>query len=335
LAAICLETFMAKGVASGFDFGQVIKAAALEVRALNKVIDLNHYTDESCRASNKRHRPIGIGIMGLADVLACLGIAYGTQVAMDLATGIAAAVYYGSLKESTILASEEGPYASFDGSPMSQGLMQPDLWVQSGHLESGWEYLVEKCTGGAISVADWEHLRQQASRGVRNAYVTAYMPTATTSNIVGQNECFEPFTSNIYTRRTLAGEFFIVNRHLISALSMLGLWDEQMRLDILDAAGSVANISKVPEEIRLRFRTAREIHPSLIVRMAKSMAPWICQSMSMNLFLDEPSLPKILRFLVEGWKAGLKTGLYYCHTKPAIGAQKTSVQRPACQMCVV
>jgi ribonucleotide reductase alpha subunit len=163
-------------------------------------------------------------------------------------------------------------------------------------------------------------------RGVRNAYFTAYMPTATTSNVVGQNECFEPFTSNIYTRQTLAGEFFIVNRHLMAELTELGLWDEQMRREIIAAGGSVQGVDRIPADVRRRYRTARELHPSLTIRMAKAMAPFVCQSMSMNLFLDGPDLPKILRFLFEAWRAGLKTGMYYCHTKPAAGSQKTSVR---------
>jgi ribonucleotide reductase alpha subunit len=169
------------------------------------------------------------------------------------------------------------------------------------------------------------------------------MPTATTSNIVGQNECFEPFTSNTYTRRTLAGEFLVVNRHLLRRLAELGIWDEAMRCDILAAGGSVQGIARIPDAVRRLHRTAREIHPSLFIRMAKSMAPFICQSMSMNLFLDAPDLSKILRFLVEGWRAGLKTGLYYCHMQPATGAQKIPTQGAApapppgkvCTSCVL
>lgn len=313
-------------VSVSVNFAGIIGAAGLETRVLNRVIDLNYYPSDECRRSNRRHRPIGVGIMGLADVIARLGLVYGSREAAGLARAIAAAVYYGAMCESARLAETEGPYESFEGSPISEGKLQPDLWVEAGHLGPGWEDEVERLTGGVIKASDWAELRARCRRGVRNAYVTAYMPTATTSNMVGQNECFEPFTSNIYTRRTLAGEFFIVNRHLMAELTELGLWDEQMRRDILAAAGSVQAIERIPADVRRRYRTAREIHPSFVIRMAAAMAPFVCQSLSMNLFLNEPDLPKILRFLFEGWRAGLKTGMYYCHTKPAAGSQKTSVR---------
>jgi ribonucleoside-diphosphate reductase alpha subunit len=328
LAAICLESFVVAGGAAGgetLDFANIANAAALEARALNRVIDLNHYPNEEGRRSNRRHRPIGIGVMGLADVLARLGVAYGSREALALARGAAAAVYYGAMRESCRLAEAEGPYETFAGSPVSKGKIQPDLWVEAGNLSGDWAREVEEATGGFLRPGDWADLRARAARGVRNAYVTAYMPTATTSNIVGQNECFEPYTSNLYPRKTLAGEFMIVNRHLMRRLASLGLWDEEMRREVLAAGGSVQGIARVPAEVRRLFRTAREIHPSLVIRMAKSMAPFVSQSMSMNLFLSEPSLPKIIRFLDEGWREGLGTGVYYVHLAPATGSQKTSV----------
>jgi ribonucleoside-diphosphate reductase alpha subunit len=330
LAALCLESYVVvRDGAAAVDYPGVMAGAALEVRVLDRVIDVNFYTSEECRRSNQRHRPVGLGMMGLADVLARLRLAYGSDEACGVARAIAAAMYYGALSESAKLAEAAGPYASFAGSPMSEGKLQPDLWVEAGHLAPGWEAEVERLTGGAIAAADWAALRARARRGVRNGYLIAYMPTATTSNIVGQNESFEPFTSNLYTRQTLAGEFFVINRHLMAELAGLGLWDEQMRRDLLAAGGSVQGLARVPPDVRRRYRTAREIHPTLLVRMAKAMAPFVCQSMSMNLWLDEPDLPKILRFIVEGWQAGLKSLLYYCHTKPAAGSQKTSVRGAA------
>lgn len=320
LAAICLESFINDGA---LDYSAIADAAALEVRALNRVIDLNANPTKECRRSNERHRPIGIGIMGLADVLARFGLIYGSPEAAAVARGAAAAVYYGAVRESCVLAEAEGAYETFAGSPISEGKLQPDLWVEAGDITADWEAEVEVLTDGFLKPRDWAALRAQCRRGVRNAYLIAYMPTATTSNIVGQNECFEPNTSNTYTRRTLAGEFLVVNRHLLRRLAELGLWDEEMRCEILAAGGSIQEIARIPDSERRLFRTAREIHPSLFIRMAKSMAPFICQSMSMNLFLKAPDLSKILRFLVEGWRAGLKTGLYYCHTQPASGAQKT------------
>ena len=265
--------------------------------------------------------------MGLADVLARLAIVYGSSEAQAIARGIAATVYYGALLESCRLAKASGrPYETFAGSPLESGKLQPDLWVEEGTLAANWELEVEAATGGYLTPRDWAELRIMVMEyGVVNAYAIALMPTATTSNIAGQNECFEPFTSNIYTRKTLAGEFLVINRHLMRRLTALGLWDEKMRRELLAAGGSVQEIARVPAEVRRLFRTARELHPSYTIYMAKAMAPFICQSMSMNLFLDEPNLPKIIRFLVEGWRAGLKTGLYYCHTKAATGSQKTSI----------
>jgi len=328
LAAICLESYIIDGDDGKpkLDLAGIMAAAALEVRALNRVIDQTHYPSEDCRASNQRHRPIGIGIMGLADVLVRLGHVYGSESAQACARSIAAVIYYASMNESAELARVDGAYSSFSGSPTSKGQLQPDLWQMEGTLAADWESEIEKITDGYLTPVMWRDLRETVTRGIRNVYVTAYMPTATTSNLVGQNECFEPFTSNIYTRTTLAGEFLVVNRHLMRELTTLGLWDDKMRRRVVDAAGSIQSIPEIPEEIRRRYRTSREIHPVLIVRMAKQMAPFICQSMSMNAYFTDPDMSKILRFLMEGWKAGLKTGMYYCHTAPATGSQKTSVK---------
>lgn len=311
-----------------FDFPGLIAAAGLEARALNRVIDIGYHPTPECRRSCQRHRPIGIGIMGLADVYARLSLDYGSPRAVALAQAIAACVYYGALTASAQLAEKEGPYESFPGSPTASGQLQPDLWVAAGDLRPGWEEAISDATGGLLGLADWAALRAAAARGVRNVYVTAYMPTATTSNIVGQNECFEPFTSNVYTRKTLAGEFLLINRHLQEDLIRSGLWSESLRRALLAHGGSVQGVPGVPPALQRRYRTARELHPSHLVRTVAAMAPFICQSASLNLFLDTPELPKILRFLVEGWRAGLKTGLYYVHTKPSAGTQKTALALP-------
>ena len=323
LASICLDSFVDDKT---INYLELIDAARMETRVLNKIIDLNHYPTKECERSNRRHRPIGIGIMGLADVLARLELAYGSPEACAVARAIAASIYYGALIESIDLAKVDGPYESFNGSPFSKGEIQPDLWTKLGQLEE-WEQEVAATTHNILTPELWAKLRVDIKGGIRNAYLTAYMPTATTSNIVNQNECFEPFTSNLYVRQTLAGEFTIVNRHLVNTLAKLNLWDEDMRTDLLSSGGSVKNIDRIPQDVKRRFLTAREIHPSHIIKMCKAMAPFIDQSMSMNLFLSEPMLPKITRFLVEGWRAGLKTGMYYCHTKPAAGAQKTAVSK--------
>jgi len=325
LAAVCLETFVTeRGGEVHLDFAGIAGGGALETRTLNRVIDLNLSPDPACAAGNKRHRPIGVGVLGTADVLARLSLPYGSQAAAAKARGIAAVLHFASVQESCALAERDGPYETFEGSPISQGLLQPDLWVRAGDLEPDWEAQVETATYGYLRPADWAALRVRARRGVRNAFLNAYMPTATTSNLTGQNESFEPFSSNLYTRETLAGEFFIINRHLMRRLAALGLWDDQMREALLASGGSIQGIERIPPEVRRLFRTAREIHPSLHIRMAKAMAPFICQSMSFNLQLNEPSLPVIIRFLLEGWKEGLKCGMYYCHSRAATGSQKAA-----------
>ncbi|XP_065670934.1 uncharacterized protein LOC136089141 [Hydra vulgaris] len=213
LSAICLENFIVKNKMTGYEhlyFAAITDAAALEVYALNNMINIKQYPTEECRRSNRRHRPIGIGIMGLADVLARLEIPYGSIEAQNLARAIAAVIYYGSMRASNELAKIYGAYESFPGSQLSRGEFQPDLWIKTGHLNNDWESDIEILTSGFITKKDWLNLRIQVIiQGVYNALLTAYMPTATTSNIIGQNECFEPFTSNIYTRKTLAGEFMI------------------------------------------------------------------------------------------------------------------------------
>lgn len=330
LAAICLESYLvagAAGVPAALDYAGIVEAAALETRALNRMIDLTQYPSEECRRSNQRHRPIGVGIMGLADVYAAMHVPFGSRRALQIARAIAACVLYGCLRESAALAADEGPYATWEGSPDSRGLFQPDLWVACGEYpglrgDSGgggpaWPAEVEELTDGAIRAAAWEELRGVPKR---NSLLTAFMPTATTSNIVGQNECFEPFTSNIYTRKTQAGEFFIVNRHLMRDLTALGLWDDAMRAELLRANGSVQGIAAIPDELRRRYRTAREISPGLITQTAAAMAPFVDQSMSLNVYFSDPVLSKILRFLFDNYDAGLKSLMYYCHFAPATGA---------------
>lgn len=314
LAALCLDSFVKDGV---FDFDELMTATAIEVRALNRIIDINENPSDECYNSNLRHRPIGIGIMGLADVFARLKLNYDSDAARALARKISATIYYAAVKESCELAKKYGAYSSFAGSPASQGLFQFDLWGLSD----------------GIPDLPWEPLRADMIKyGLRNAYLTAYMPTATTSNIVGQNESFEPFTSNLYTRKTLAGDFTIINKHLIRDLTELGKWP--MSKEIIESSGSIQNLD-LPQDIKDRYKTSREIHPAAIVDMCVAMAPFVCQSMSMNCYMDAPKLPKLLAFLFRGWRAGLKTGMYYCHFKPAASAQKTAIRSTTCTACVL
>jgi ribonucleotide reductase alpha subunit len=345
LGALCLESFVVEdgaGAPPRLDFAGLVEAAGLEVAALDAAIDRTLYPTEACRRSNLRHRPVGVGVMGLADVLARLRLPYGGRPAAALARGVAAAVYFGALRASCRLAREGGAHPSFPGSPLSRGLLAPDLWAAEAAaaaaagadgpgsdpaLGPAWEAEVEAATGGAVAPADWAALRAEAAGGVRNAYVTAYMPTATTSNIVGQNECFEPFTSNIYARETLAGNFVVVNRHLVREMG--AAWTDDLRRAVIGAGGSVAGLAGIPPDVQRRYRTARELPATLYTRMVKAMAPFVCQSLSVNFYLAQPNLPKILRFLFENWRAGFKTGLYYIHTQPASGGQQTSVRAGA------
>jgi ribonucleoside-diphosphate reductase alpha subunit len=324
LGAVNLAAFVdAKNRA--YDYRALIGASGLEVRALDRVIDLNYTPTPECRRSSQRHRTLGIGVIGLADALAMLGLPYDSPEARRFARGLAAAHYYGAVLASAQLAAEKGAYETFEGSPISQGRLQPDLWRESAEIEEDWEAAVEEATQGVLRPADWKDLRARAQKGVRNAYVVAYMPTATSASVVGENESFEPYTANLYTRRTLSGEFTIINRHLVAALEARGLWDDDMRRGLILADGSVQGLERVPGDIKRMFRTAREMHPESLVRMAQAMAPFVCQSLSLNHFMDKPDLPRILRGLVAAWKAGLKTGMYYCHTAAAASAPKTSV----------
>lgn len=326
LGAICLESFLTKN--NVINYSRLIDSSGLSCKGLNNIIDKTKYPDAQCERSNKRHRPIGIGIIGLADVFARKRIQYDSKEAEDIAFALAATIYYGALKESCELAKEHGQYSSYEGSPMSQGLLQPDLWDIDRDV---WEVKLEELTNGVLTCKMWADLRLNiATYGVRNAYLIAYMPTATTGNIVGQNECFEPRTSNIYTRNTQSGEFLLVNKHMVDHLTELGLWSLKLYHEIIENDGSIQNISSIPNKIKPLYKTAREMSQKAIIHIVRAMSPFVCQSCSMNAYFDEPNLSKITGFLKYGWLSGLKTGLYYCHTAPASGGQKNnSVAAPA------
>jgi ribonucleoside-diphosphate reductase alpha chain len=314
------------------DWQALITAAGVAVRNLDNVIDINFYPVEACRRSNMKHRPVALGVMGLADVLAKFRYAYGSPEARALDRALHAAVYYGAMAASSRLGEERGNFASFEGSAAQRGLLQPDLWVECGHLDadgSSWEAEVAGTTGGALAPEDWAGLRARCSKFLRNSYVTADMPTATSSQATGQNECFEPFTSNLYTRKTLAGEFTLLNPHLLAELEALGLWDEEMRRALIASAGSVQGIARVPADLRRRYRTARELDQRLLTLHAKARNPFLSQTQSLNYYFGEPLLRDALTVLVKGWQEGLTTGCYYMHTQPAAGSAKTSVARIA------
>ena len=279
---------------------------------------------EACRRGNLAHRPVAVGVIGLADVLSLFGFPFGSREAQALDRAIHAVIYYAAMAASSALGASRGNFSSFAGSASQRGLLQPDLWVKSGHLAATWESEIAETTRGYLTRKSWAALRAKCSKHLRNAYVTANMPTATSSQATGQNECFEPPTSNLYTRKTLAGEFVVLNGHLLRELEYLGLWDEEMRAALVAAGGSVQRIARIPAAIRRRFRTVRELDQRLLTIHAKARNPFLSQTQSLNYYFSEPRLADALTVIVEGWKAGLTTGSYYIHTQPAVGAIKNS-----------
>ncbi|GFR91548.1 ribonucleoside-diphosphate reductase [Elysia marginata] len=335
LAAIPLASFVLPDARASnpgrarVDWEALIATAGTAVRNLDNIIDINFYPVEACRRSNLKHRPIALGVMGLADVLAKFRYAYGSSKARALDRALHAAIYYGAMRASSELGKERGNFASFEGSASQRGLLQPDLWVACGHLSENWEEAVASETGGKIKPSDWAELRKSCSAYLRNAYVTADMPTATSSQATGQNECFEPFTSNLYTRKTLAGEFTLLNPYLLAELESVGVWDEEMRQALVLSGGSVLNNTRVPPDIQRRYRTARELDQRLLTLHAKARNPFLSQSQSLNYYFSAPCLRDALTVVVSGWKEGLTTGCYYIHTQPAAGSAKSSVMLPA------
>lgn len=284
-----------------------LEACAYQVGLnLNKVIDVNFYPTKETKKSNMRHRPIGIGVQGLADTFAMLGFAFDSEEAKDLNKEIFAAIYHGAMRASIDAAKKDGPYETFKGSPLSEGLFQFDMWG------------VEPS-----EVWDWEELRKLVKKhGARNSLLLAPMPTASTAQILGNNECFEPFTTNLYKRNTLGGEFVVINKHLIQDLINLNLWDEDMKLKLYEGNGSVQHIERIPEQIRELYKTVWELSQKTIIDLAADRGAYICQSQSMNLFIPDVNLGKLNSAHFYGWKKGLKTGMYYLRTQSKATALK-------------
>ena len=317
LGSLALPKFIEDGK---FNFEKLRQYTTILTRNLDIVIDKNFYPTPECRKSNMRHRPIGIGIQGLADVFAILRMPWTSAEAAKLNREIFENIYYAAALESMIGASTDIwrnqrldtalAYPSFDGSPMSQGKMQYDLWNEVP----------------VTTYLDWENLRKLCSQGMRNSLLVAPMPTASTSQILGNNECFEPFTSNLYTRRVLAGDFVVVNKYLVEDLVRLGLWTSETRTSIIANSGSIQGMSELPSELRELYKTAWEIPQKTLINMARERAPFICQSQSLNLFLSEPSYAKMSSMHFYAWKTGLKTGCYYLRTRAVSSAQKFTVE---------
>jgi ribonucleoside-diphosphate reductase alpha chain len=318
LASIALPKFISNGK---FDHQRLYEITKVVTRNLNKVIDINYYPVEEARKSNMRHRPIGIGVQGLADAFIMLRMSFDSDEARGLNKDIFETIYFGAMEASMELAKEHGAYETFKGSPVSKGIFQFDMWGVTP--ESGrW---------------NWETLKQEVKKhGVRNSLLLAPMPTASTSQILGNNECFEPYTSNIYTRRTLSGEFIVANKHLMKDLIELNLWSETMRQKLIATNGSVQSIPEIPLHIKDVYKTVWEISQKSIIDMSADRGAFICQSQSLNIHLTNPNFGKLTSMHFYAWKKGLKTGMYYLRTNAAADAikftlDKSVVQQPMAQ----
>ena len=310
LASLGLPTFV-KG--RTFDFEQLRRVTKIVVRNLNRVIDINFYPVPETRTSNMRHRPVGLGVQGLADVFAMLRKPWEAEGTRDFHQRIFEHIYFAALEASNEAAVLEGPYETFKGSPASKGILQFDMWKKVPLT------LTDK-------TLDWTGLKAKiVEKGLRNSLLIAPMPTASTSQILGFNECFEPFTSNIYARRTLSGEYIILNKHLIRDLLKLGLWNEDLKNQIIMRNGSVQGIKEIPEATQNLYKTAWEIKQRTLLDMAADRGAFICQSQSLNLFVAEPNHAKLSSMQFYAWELGLKTGQYYLRTKAPVMAQKFTI----------
>jgi len=308
LASIALPKFVKDG---SFDHQRLFDVAYQVTKNLNRIIDENYYPIIEARNSNMRHRPIGIGVQGLADAFILLRHPFDSEEARALNKDIFETIYYAACTASKDLAKAEGAYDTFKGSPASEGKLQFDMWGVTPSKRWEWDVLKEEIK---------EH-------GLRNSLLMAPMPTASTAQILGNNECFEPYTSNIYTRRVLSGEFIIVNKHLLRDLTKLGLWDENMKNKLIAANGSVQNIKEIPDNLKVLYRTAWEISQKAILDMSADRGAFICQSQSLNIFMENANFGKLTSMHFYGWKKGLKTGMYYLRTKAATDAIKFTVEK--------
>ena len=319
LASIGLPTFVDKD-SQTFNYEKLLEVASVITDNLNKVIDVNYYPTDKTRLSNLRHRPIGIGIQGLADVFMLLDIPFHSDEAKDVNQRIFETIYYGALEKSTELAALHGPYETYEGSPASKGILQFDMWnvTPSEHL-------------------DWAALKAKiVVSGLRNSLLLAPMPTASTSQILGFNECFEPFTSNIYSRRTMAGEFVLTNKYLMRELIDLGIWNTEVKNSIIANQGSVQHIANIPEHLKQKYKTVWEIPMRHVIDMAADRGAFICQSQSLNLWQEDPNYNSLTSMHFYAWSKGLKTGIYYLRRRAKHRAQQFTIEpkkNEECEMC--
>ncbi|MGB5370212.1 MAG: ribonucleoside-diphosphate reductase subunit alpha, partial [Flavobacteriaceae bacterium] len=306
LASIALPMFIKN---DEFDHKELFKVTKRVTKNLNRVIDRNYYPVKEAENSNMRHIPIGLGVQGLADAFIMLRLPFTSDEAKILNQEIFETLYFAAVTASMEAAKEEGVYSSYEGSPISQGLFQHNLWnIKDEELSGRW---------------DWAKLRKDVKKhGVRNSLLVAPMPTASTSQILGNNECFEPYTSNIYTRRVLSGEFIVVNKHLLEDLVGLGLWNENLKQELMRANGSIQHIDAIPAEIKELYKTVWELSMKDIIDMSRQRGYFIDQSQSLNLFMENANYAKLTSMHFYAWKSGLKTGMYYLRTKAAVDAIK-------------
>jgi len=310
LASIALPKFVKDGE---FDHEKLFEVTYQVTKNLNKIIDANYYPIVEARNSNMRHRPIGIGVQGLADAFITMRYAFDSTEAKDLNKEIFETIYFAACTASKDLAKEDGPYETYEGSPISEGTFQFDMWNVTP--SDRWE---------------WDVLREEVKEhGVRNSLLLAPMPTASTAQILGNNECFEPYTSNIYTRRVLSGEFIIVNKHLLRDLVKLDIWSDELKNKLMAANGSVQGIEEIPDNIKALYKTAWELSQKTIIEMAADRGAYICQSQSLNVFMENANFAKLTSMHFYGWKQGLKTGMYYLRTKAAVDAIKFTLEKTA------
>ncbi len=308
LASLALPKYVIDGE---FDHKKLYEVTYEATKNLNRIIDQNYYPVEEARTSNLRHRPIGLGVQGLADVFILLRLPFESETARQLNKEIFETIYFASMTASKDLAKTEGPYETYEGSPVSKGIFQFDMWNIEPTLR--W---------------DWYTLKAEVLKhGVRNSLLVAPMPTASTSQILGNNECFEPYTSNIYVRRVLSGEFVVVNKHLLHDLVALNLWNDDMKNEIMLQNGSIQKINGIPDEVKEIYKTVWEIKQRAVIDMAADRGAYICQSQSLNLFVDAPTTAKLTSMHFYAWRKGLKTGMYYLRTKAASQAVQFTVEK--------
>jgi ribonucleoside-diphosphate reductase alpha subunit len=317
LASIALPKYVKDGK---YDYEELHRVTKIATKNLNRVIDRNFYPVETARKSNMRHRPIGLGVQGLADVFCMLRLPFESEEAKVINTHIFETIYHAALESSCELADVNGSYETFDGSPISKGILQFDMWETNDK------------TRPHSGMYDWDAMRERVKKGVYNSLLVAPMPTASTAQILGNNECFEPWTTNIYLRRTLAGEFVVVNKHLIEDLKAAGIWSKEMKDLMVKASGSIQNITDIPDDIKSLYKTVWEISQKNIIDMASDRGRYIDQSQSMNLFIENPTLSKLSSMHMYAWKSGLKTGMYYLRSKAKAKPIQFSLE-PDCMAC--